>query len=232
LSDIPTGWELLHAPLPKASLKALPKSAYGIEGLTDVNEGYLIQRLFASRLEWHWKITSQSYLGHEDRKAQGKDYTTRWYLASVAGELVIDNRVFAGSGAHDNHKLDAAFKGANTVAFKSACKLAGLTVQLYLDGRAIDFIYADDSAEKLRPTREATGEGTEPPATTSAVASSVAPPPSPQEILERTRQSLTKPVAGTCPECGNELRTKTGKYGEFLGCSGYPTCKYIQKAPR
>lgn len=228
--EIPTGWELLHAPLPKASLKPLPKSAYGIEGLTDVNEGFLIQRLFASRLEWHWKITSQSYLGYEDRKAQGKDYTTRWYLASVAGELVIDGRVFAGSGAHDNHKLDAAFKGANTVAFKSACKLAGLTVQLYLDGRAIDFIYADDGSESLRPAREASnGRGAESPSTP---ASSVPPPPSPQDILERARPSVAKTAVGTCPECGKELRTKTGKYGEFLACSGYPTCKYIQKVPK
>ncbi len=30
----------------------------------------------------------------------------------------------------------------------------------------------------------------------------------------------------TCPECGGELVIKWGKNGEFLGCSGYPECRY------
>ena len=32
-----------------------------------------------------------------------------------------------------------------------------------------------------------------------------------------------------CPECGKALRESTGKYGPFLGCSGFPACKYIAK---
>ena len=28
-----------------------------------------------------------------------------------------------------------------------------------------------------------------------------------------------------CPICGRELRKRKGKFGEFLGCSGFPTCK-------
>lgn len=30
----------------------------------------------------------------------------------------------------------------------------------------------------------------------------------------------------TCPECGKPLAIKTGRYGKFLACSGYPECKY------
>ena len=30
-----------------------------------------------------------------------------------------------------------------------------------------------------------------------------------------------------CPECGKKLERRCGKYGEFLGCVGYPQCKYI-----
>ena len=33
----------------------------------------------------------------------------------------------------------------------------------------------------------------------------------------------------TCPECGNPLVIRKGKYGEFTACSNYPTCKYIKK---
>ena len=34
---------------------------------------------------------------------------------------------------------------------------------------------------------------------------------------------------GTCPECGKALRQKTGKYGLFIGCSGYPECSFIKR---
>jgi DNA topoisomerase I len=34
-----------------------------------------------------------------------------------------------------------------------------------------------------------------------------------------------------CPECGNELVAKTGRFGPFVGCSNYPECKYIKKEP-
>lgn len=32
-----------------------------------------------------------------------------------------------------------------------------------------------------------------------------------------------------CPNCGNPLVIRKGKYGEFVACSNYPECKYIQK---
>ena len=32
-----------------------------------------------------------------------------------------------------------------------------------------------------------------------------------------------------CPECGNPLVVRNGKYGEFVACSNYPNCKYIKK---
>ena len=33
-----------------------------------------------------------------------------------------------------------------------------------------------------------------------------------------------------CPECGKPLAKKTGKFGEFWGCSGFPECKYTIKS--
>lgn len=32
-----------------------------------------------------------------------------------------------------------------------------------------------------------------------------------------------------CPECGSDLVVRSGRYGEFVACSNYPTCKYIKK---
>lgn len=33
----------------------------------------------------------------------------------------------------------------------------------------------------------------------------------------------------TCPRCGSKLVNRNGKYGEFVGCSNFPKCKYIKK---
>jgi DNA topoisomerase-1 len=32
-----------------------------------------------------------------------------------------------------------------------------------------------------------------------------------------------------CPECGNHLVIKHGRYGRFTACSNYPTCKYVKR---
>ena len=38
-----------------------------------------------------------------------------------------------------------------------------------------------------------------------------------------------KETGETCPNCGNKLVVRKGKYGEFVACSNYPECKYIKK---
>jgi DNA topoisomerase-1 len=35
-----------------------------------------------------------------------------------------------------------------------------------------------------------------------------------------------------CPDCGKKLVYRTGRYGPFLGCSGYPSCKHISKVTK
>jgi DNA topoisomerase-1 len=32
----------------------------------------------------------------------------------------------------------------------------------------------------------------------------------------------------TCPKCGSPLVIKSGPYGKFIGCSGYPKCRFIE----
>ena len=32
-----------------------------------------------------------------------------------------------------------------------------------------------------------------------------------------------------CPKCGSELKLRSGKYGNFYGCSNYPHCKFTMK---
>ena len=32
-----------------------------------------------------------------------------------------------------------------------------------------------------------------------------------------------------CPRCGAMLVRRNGKYGEFMGCSAYPKCRYVRR---
>ncbi|MCB1866569.1 MAG: type I DNA topoisomerase [Chromatiales bacterium] len=32
----------------------------------------------------------------------------------------------------------------------------------------------------------------------------------------------------SCPQCGSQLLVKNGRYGKFIGCSGYPDCRFIE----
>ena len=51
------------------------------------------------------------------------------------------------------------------------------------------------------------------------------------EALSAAKQTLRKiavPVlenAGTCEKCGKPLLIKLGRFGRFIGCSGYPQCR-------
>ena len=33
---------------------------------------------------------------------------------------------------------------------------------------------------------------------------------------------------GNCPKCGRKLVERKGKFGPFLGCTGYPDCRHTQ----
>ena len=35
-------------------------------------------------------------------------------------------------------------------------------------------------------------------------------------------------IGEACPECGGDLVIREGRYGKFIGCANYPTCKYTR----
>jgi len=37
-----------------------------------------------------------------------------------------------------------------------------------------------------------------------------------------------EPTGDMCPKCGKPLLVKSGRFGKFIACSGYPECKYTQ----
>ncbi len=58
----------------------------------------------------------------------------------------------------------------------------------------------------------------------SAEAGAAAPPAVPATVGSvRSGKS-----AGQCPRCGKELVRRNGRYGPFLGCGSFPSCRYTQ----
>jgi len=49
------------------------------------------------------------------------------------------------------------------------------------------------------------------------------------DALKNMEKKAPTSTGETCPECGSDLVIRKGKYGEFVACSNYPTCKYIKK---
>lgn len=46
---------------------------------------------------------------------------------------------------------------------------------------------------------------------------------------EKMEKIKPEEVGEKCPECGNELVYRTGRYGKFISCSNFPLCKYTRK---
>jgi DNA topoisomerase-1 len=56
-----------------------------------------------------------------------------------------------------------------------------------------------------------------------------------QKDLTRAKKEMGSEKAGEptgerCPDCGEELLRRRGRFGMFLACSGYPGCKYTRNA--
>lgn len=56
-----------------------------------------------------------------------------------------------------------------------------------------------------------------------------------QKIFEMLGKELegkgslgSKPNTKVCPRCKQPLKKRTGKYGEFFGCMGFPNCRYTE----
>ncbi len=49
-----------------------------------------------------------------------------------------------------------------------------------------------------------------------------------EQHMER-QQLAPEKIGEPCPECGGELIKRDGRFGEFIGCANYPTCKYTRQ---
>jgi hypothetical protein len=126
---------------------------------------------------------------------------------------------------------DSELMNAETSAWGRAIVAAGILAKN--EGVASRNEVRNRLPEKKVATIEPPEAGTAPLGHTST-ANSVEPqsPASPPWTgsVEKAKAAV-KPLEakGTCPVCGKALRTRKSQYGDFIGCSGYPDCRYVQK---
>ncbi len=53
--------------------------------------------------------------------------------------------------------------------------------------------------------------------------------PEVEKAFGQMEKKAPKETGEVCPNCGNSLVIRKGRYGEFTACSNYPECKYIKK---
>ncbi len=53
--------------------------------------------------------------------------------------------------------------------------------------------------------------------------------PNVQKAFEEMEKAKPVETGEMCPDCGNPLVIRKGRYGEFTACSNYPECKHIKK---
>jgi hypothetical protein len=53
-------------------------------------------------------------------------------------------------------------------------------------------------------------------------------PAIPDSDWELWLSGFEMPEQRTCPACGSQMEKRTGRYGDFWGCSGYPQCKHTE----
>ncbi len=52
------------------------------------------------------------------------------------------------------------------------------------------------------------------------------------EAFTNMEKAAPEETGEMCPECGNPLVIRKGRYGKFTACSNYPECKYIKQEPK
>ncbi|HOK79308.1 MAG TPA: type I DNA topoisomerase [bacterium] len=49
------------------------------------------------------------------------------------------------------------------------------------------------------------------------------------KTMSREKDSIVEKIEKNCPKCGKPLIIRISKYGKFIGCTGFPKCRYTEK---
>jgi DNA polymerase III epsilon subunit family exonuclease len=49
-----------------------------------------------------------------------------------------------------------------------------------------------------------------------------------QQCYEQMGRLIKETTVEICPQCGGELRRRSGRFGDFYGCTNYPSCRFTR----
>lgn len=189
--------------------------SFGIETAADVNRSAVMQVpgfgdvMTSKLLVWR--------RGHE------MDFR---YNRTPNAQDAAEERALRGRFAAEKAKLESTIRNGLGTLRNARAKLDSLPARAKNDRALSDALETRAQAE-----RDLKELGASVPAST--VALTVAPPPRPAPQPPRAPRIATPTpprrtgAAGTpsCPSCGSTMRRRSGRYGQFWGCSRYPKCR-------
>jgi len=193
--------------------------SFGIETAADVNQNVVLRVpgfgyvLTGKLVAWR--------RGHESRFK---------YDRTPNAQDIADERALRGRFAAEKAKLESTIRNGLGTLRNAKARLDALPAKARSDRALTDALAARAQAEQ--DLREL---GVSVPASTVALrvttSSRPAPrPPSAPRVATPTPARVTT-TSGTpaCPRCSSPMRLRSGRYGQFWGCSRYPGCKGTRK---
>lgn len=193
--------------------------SFGIETAADVNENAVL------RVPGFGDVMTGKLVawrrGHESRFK---------YDRTPNDQDVADERALRGRFAAEKAKLESTIRNGLGTLRNAKARLDGLSAKARSDRAITDALAARAQAEQ--DLREL---GVSVPA--SIVTLTVTPPPGPAPQPPRAphvtrptpQRVITTSGAPTCPRCSSSMRRRSGRYGQFWGCSRYPGCRGTRK---
>lgn len=193
--------------------------SFGIETAADVNRSTVLRvpgfgDVMTGKLV-AWRRSHESRFKY-DRTANAQD--------------VADEKALRGRFAAEKAKLESTIRNGLGTLRNACAMLYSLPARAKSDRVLCEALNARAQAE-----RDLKELGASVPAST--VALTVGPPPRPVPQPPKAPRVATPPpqrkasASGnpSCPRCGSAMRRRSGRYGQFWGCSRYPRCRGTRK---
>lgn len=189
--------------------------SFGIETAADVNRSAVMQVpgfgdvMTGKLMAWQRR--------HEARFKYDKTSNT---------QDIVDEKALRGRFAADKAKLESTIRNGLGTLRNARAKLDSLPARAKNDGALSDAL-----ATRAQAERDLKELGASVPASTVALTVATPPRPAPQtprasHVATPTPSRRTGAAGSTsCPKCGSSMRRRSGRYGQFWGCSRYPKCR-------
>ncbi|WP_321402910.1 topoisomerase DNA-binding C4 zinc finger domain-containing protein [Maridesulfovibrio sp.] len=186
--------------------------SFGIETAADVNRAAVLRvpgfgKVMSGKLvTWRQRIESQ--------------FT---YNPAPNSHDIAEKRILHGRFAAEKAKLESIIRNGLVSLRNAKTKLDALPAKAIHDKALTDAVAARAQAEQdLRELNVSI------PASTVKLAAQpkqTPPPRTPRVSTSIPTRISTTSGTPNCPHCGSIMRQRTGRYGQFWGCSRYPICK-------